>query len=1009
MKTKVKRIMSLALCAIMVLSMVMAVKGLITKVSAAVSESKFHEVIEFEDANRFEQNGRNEIDSTRFSGYSGSGYVYLVSGWGEVGFTVPQDGEYKITVVTNADTYKENWLYLDEGGAGTLYTNGNQWQAHTETYWLSKGSHKFGVSSNWGYTALDYVVIESVGTVETEETTEASTEAPSMEETTEASTEGETGSDSGFATKIEFEDEKRFENNGSNKVASDMFSGYSGSGYVYLVSGWGEVGFTVPRSGEYKITVVTNADSYKENWLYLDENGAGTLYTDGNRWQESTATYNLSAGQHKFGVSSNWGYTALDYVVVEEVVSDDVTEETTAEEETEDPIDIPTNGGMFVQNGKLYDGNGNEFIMRGINIPHAWYTDYTKTSIDAVAGLGANCVRVVVADGTEWTKTTRSELENIISWCEAKGLICILEVHDHTGKDDVYRLNIAVNYWKEMKDLLNEHKDYVIVNIANEWLGTWNLGSTWTSAYQDAIRSLRNAGLENVIMVDAAGYGQETATCIDNCQSVYSADSTGNTMFSIHMYSVAGKDASTVKSNIDAMISKGVCFCIGEFGDYQNGGDVDEETVMSYCTEKSIGYAAWSWKGNSGTDSTLDLSNDWEGTNLTTWGKYVFYASDIGIQATSRMAYTLKYYNGQTSDIEVEKPDNPDDDDIDVPSVDETTELEAGLFADLDGWYISGEGDDTESTVTTMEALSNGGFRVNVNLAEEQYPYLSNMVNGLDLSANKTLNVVVRNNNLYSLQIQPVFKVGDLWTWTEYDQYQEVPAQTAVILTFDLTGCADLDDVKSIMFRIQGGGASFSGSVDFFTLVTDYNTDTNPYAKAIAELNRPKTASFFTWKYAESSWSATTDYSCDSDGVITVNFSGVTSENAAGPQTETNPGTGKGRDFTAYGTLKSTITNNSNADIHITLVMKSTGNWTWQENAGSVNGKSGELIIEPGQTVDVVYDLDGSEWKSEATGWQYTGELQDADDVRAIAFKIYTGEGDTATGSVTISDFSFEF
>ena len=44
-----------------------------------------------------------------------------------------------------------------------------------------------------------------------------------------------------FQTKIEFEKANRFEANGSNKIAKDQFSGYSGSGYLYLVSGWGEV------------------------------------------------------------------------------------------------------------------------------------------------------------------------------------------------------------------------------------------------------------------------------------------------------------------------------------------------------------------------------------------------------------------------------------------------------------------------------------------------------------------------------------------------------------------------------------------------------------------------------------------------------------------------------------------------------------------------------------------------------------------------------------------------
>ena len=443
-----------------------------------------------------------------------------------------------------------------------------------------------------------------------------------------AEAKAESSGNSGrFETVIEFEDAKRFEQNGRNELDSSRFSGYSGSGYLYLVSGWGEVGFTVPQDGEYRITVVSNADTYKENWLYLDESSAGTLYTASNRWESHTVTSWLSAGEHKFGVSASWGYTALDYVRVEAVGN------------SSGGSQEQQGSGMYVENGKLYAANGSEFMLRGVNVAHAWYPEQTQTSINAIADLGANSVRVVLADGYQWTKTEYSEVEQIISWCESRGLICILEVHDHTGHDGEWELNTAVDYWCGMKDLLKEHSDYVIVNIANEWLGTWGYGSIWASAYQNAIRTLRNAGIENVLMVDAAGYGQETSSCIDYCQSVASADVMGNTMFSMHMYSVAGKDASTVRGNIDAMLSKGVCFCIGEFGDYQNGGDVDETTIMSYCTEKGVGYMAWSWKGNGGSDATLDLSYDWNGQSLTGWGNHVFYANGIGIQATAKKAY----------------------------------------------------------------------------------------------------------------------------------------------------------------------------------------------------------------------------------------------------------------------------------------------------------------------------------------------------------------------------------
>lgn len=1003
MQKGIKGILSFAMGLILLVSMSLGSMG---QTVEAAEKEVFKQVIEFEDANSFEQNGSNHIDSSRFSGYSGSGYLYLVSGWGEVNFTVPQDGEYTITLAANADTYKENWLYLDENGAGALYTDGNYWQEYTMTAYLTAGSHKFGVSANWGYTALDYVVIEGKTSAPVPTATPTPVTPPTPTPTPDA--EGDL-----FTGRFEFEDQGRYEQNGRNRVDSGMFSGYSGSGYVYLEAGWGEVEFTVPRDGEYKITLVTNADSYKENWLYLNDDGAGTLFTNGNAWEEYTAEYTLSGGAHKFGVSANWGYTALDYVLVEEIATGTPGETPTAPpvtspEVTLPPSVTPTPGeGMYVSGGKLYDANGNEFMMRGINVAHAWYTDYTEASIEAIADLGANCVRVVCADGSQWTKTTYSEIENIINWCEENGLICILEVHDHTGFDDTSRLESAVDYWLSMKELMNEHKDYVIVNIANEWLGTWGKASVWTSAYQNAIRKLRNEGLENVIMVDAAGYGQETSSCIDNCQSVLSADEDGNTIFSIHMYSVAGKNADTVKSNIDAMLSKGVAFCIGEFGDYQNYADVDEATIMEYCTEKEVGYIAWSWKGNGGSDATLDLSNDWNGTSLTNWGNYVFNAPGTGIKDTSRMAYTLISGGGSSGEVVVPPVPTPDIG-TDAPGTEVQVALSAGLLEEMEGWYASAEGDDSQAVATTLTELSNGGYRVTFNRTQEEYPYLCNMVAGYDMSGSATLDVVIRNNNLFPVQIMPIFKVGSLWEWTEFDTYQDVPAQSTVMVSFDLTECPDLDDVKSIMLRIQGSGGAI-GTVDFLSMTTDYNYVTDPYRHAIDELNRPLSASFFSWEYAEESWTKTTSYSCNDEGVISVKFAGVTTQEAAGPQTETRPGTGTGFDCSPYRYLTSTITNHSDKDIHVTLVMKTTADWIWQENAGTVDGAGGERVIAPGETVDIVYELAGLEWKSEATNWAYSGELEGAEDVRAIAYKIYANEGETVSGEVEISDFEFGF
>ena len=292
--------------------------------------------------------------------------------------------------------------------------------------------------------------------------------------------------------------------------------------------------------------------------------------------------------------------------------------------------------GFYVDGTTIRDANGQAFVMRGVNIPHAWYTGYTQASIQGAAKRGANAVRIVCADGLEYSKTSLSQLNNIINWCKNNKVICILEVHDKTGSNDTAVLNAAVNYWIEMKSALQGNEKYVILNIANEWYGAWNHASEWAEAYKSAIKSLRNAGINNMIMVDAEGYGQWPTSIFQKGTEVFNADPNKNTIFSIHMYQDAGKDSYTVKNNIDRALALNIPVVIGEFADDHQGADVDEQTIMSYCTEKNVGYFGWSWKGNGSGLESLDIAKDWNGSSLSTWGDKLFNGT-YGITKTSKL------------------------------------------------------------------------------------------------------------------------------------------------------------------------------------------------------------------------------------------------------------------------------------------------------------------------------------------------------------------------------------
>ena len=311
--------------------------------------------------------------------------------------------------------------------------------------------------------------------------------------------------------------------------------------------------------------------------------------------------------------------------------------ETTTTVKPEEDEPVQATGGFKVLGDKLYDANGNEFVMRGVNHAHTWFRQHLDTALEAIAKTGSNTVRIVLSDGDQWNRIPVDEVKEIIEKCKAYKMIAVVEVHDGTGKDEVSYLNNAVDYWIEVKDALIGNEAYVILNIANEWYGSWDNLDKWAEGYKQAIPKLRAAGIKNTIMVDCAGWGQLSNSFIKHGKEVFEADEQANTMFSIHMYGTAGKNKSTISRAINGAILLDLCLVVGEFGYNHSDGDVDEATILEMSVEKNKGYLGWSWKGNGGGVEYLDIAKDWEGTTLSSdWGEVLINGKN-GIKETSKV------------------------------------------------------------------------------------------------------------------------------------------------------------------------------------------------------------------------------------------------------------------------------------------------------------------------------------------------------------------------------------
>ena len=293
-----------------------------------------------------------------------------------------------------------------------------------------------------------------------------------------------------------------------------------------------------------------------------------------------------------------------------------------------------TGKGFTVDGTKLLDSNGNEFVMRGVNHSYTWFKN-EAVAFSAIAATGSNTIRVVLSNGYQWDKDDITAVKSIIQTCKEKEMIAVLEVHDGTGKDDISTLDGITDYWIEMKDALIGNEAYVILNIANEWVGSWE-SATWRDGYTKSIPRLREAGIKNTIMVDAAGWGQYGKSIADFGKEVFQSDTEKNTMFSVHMYGSAGKNQSTIETNLTGVTSQDLCVIVGEFGYTHSDGDVDEAYIMKYCTDNNLGYLGWSWKGNGGGVEYLDIANEWDGTVLSPdWGENLINGEN-GIKATSK-------------------------------------------------------------------------------------------------------------------------------------------------------------------------------------------------------------------------------------------------------------------------------------------------------------------------------------------------------------------------------------
>lgn len=305
--------------------------------------------------------------------------------------------------------------------------------------------------------------------------------------------------------------------------------------------------------------------------------------------------------------------------------------------------------GFHLQGSTLFDVNCQRFLMRGINYPYVWYAsrDDTAEQLLAIRATGANTVRLVLGNGEQWDRVDGEALAQVLQWARDAQLVAIVEVHDATGWSESTGgadPSTAVAYWlsEDIRGALLGHEDTVVINVANEPFGNTTT-EQWAPFHAEAVAELRRGGLEHTLLIDAPNWGQDwTNTMRDGvaAQTVFDADPSANTMFSVHMYEVYG-DADDVQTYVSTFLETELALIVGEFSLTHNGEPVAADAILATAESESIGYLGWSWSGNSSRLSSLDVVSDFDLNTRTPWGELLIDGAG-GLAATGELCSCLE-------------------------------------------------------------------------------------------------------------------------------------------------------------------------------------------------------------------------------------------------------------------------------------------------------------------------------------------------------------------------------
>jgi mannan endo-1,4-beta-mannosidase len=284
---------------------------------------------------------------------------------------------------------------------------------------------------------------------------------------------------------------------------------------------------------------------------------------------------------------------------------------------------MPRESTFQVSGTKIYDPQGQEFIIKGINM----FTWEGITQVDSLINRwGFNTVRVpnyLLGNYNQPHPAQNNYGTNhqIADAFTSQGAVVIFDAHDRIG--GYYEGNeweILKDYWRDMAQEFKDNPN-VWFNLQNEPGNATANSAKWVAYHRELIDIIRGEGANNLIVVDGEAWGQDFPTQTIAGYADRILNNNQNVVFSIHAYDRWNNN--DIASYLDELYVRDIPVIIGEYGSENAGQNTLNATIKTIAAtqEREIGRIVWEANLTSGD------TEDFNGTNpqvLTDLGQIVW-------------------------------------------------------------------------------------------------------------------------------------------------------------------------------------------------------------------------------------------------------------------------------------------------------------------------------------------------------------------------------------------------